>query len=122
MYASSSKRHAQTVSTNFSDLTHRFSFWIVLGAVVLSGLLLTRPTLNVAQAQGQGQAQPTTTKMEFLNQEVQADAIVATLNDLSSQGWDVFQLVPVWSIKNENAETAMSPRGYQVFGRRPVKN
>lgn len=120
MHATSSEHKAQAGSTGFSWMTQRSNFWLMLFLAAAGGLFLTRSTPNIAHAQGQ--AQPTTAKMEFLNQEVQADAIVATMNDLSSQGWEVFQLVPVWSIKNENAETAMSPRGYQVFGRRPVKN
>ena len=61
-------------------------------------------------------------KMEYVHQEVQADAVVPTLNELDSQGWNIFQIVPTWQFKNENSEGALVPKAYQVFGRRPVKS
>ena len=58
--------------------------------------------------------------LEYLHQEVKSDAVVQTLNDLSKQGWEVFQLMPNFTIKNDNGETSLSPTGYQIFGRRPL--
>jgi len=59
-------------------------------------------------------------KLEYLHQEVKSDAVVQTLNDLDKQGWEVFQLMPNWTIKNDNGEASLSPTGYQIFGRRPL--
>ena len=46
--------------------------------------------------------------------------LVQTLNDMGKQHWEIFQIVPTWSINNENNVTEMVPKGYQIFGRRPV--
>jgi hypothetical protein len=82
----------------------------VLGAVLLAyGRAGGEPTQNAQNR----------TKLEYVSQEVQADGLVQTLNDLDGQGWDVFQVVPHWTIKNENNETAFVPKSYQIFGRRP---
>jgi hypothetical protein len=58
-------------------------------------------------------------RLEYLHQEVQADALIQNLNDLDGQGWEVFQIVPSWAIKSENSESVLVPKAYQVFGRRP---
>ena len=60
-------------------------------------------------------------KMEYLHQEVLTAGIVETLNDLDGQGWEVFQVVPVWSIRNQGDNNLLEPKSYQVFGRRAVK-
>jgi hypothetical protein len=79
--------------------------------------------LGLAQQPGGGK--PATSphvRTEYVHQEVQADAVVQSLNDLDGQGWEVFQVVPTWQIKNENGEGALVPKSYQVFGRRPVRD
>lgn len=58
--------------------------------------------------------------MEFTEQEVQANQLVQTLNDLSKQHWEIFQIVPAWAVRNQNGEAELVPRAYEVFGRRPV--
>ncbi len=55
-----------------------------------------------------------------MQQEVQAGSITQSLNDFDKQGWEIFQVIPVWQVKNENAETLLVPRAYEVFGRRPI--
>jgi hypothetical protein len=57
---------------------------------------------------------------EFTHQEVQAAAVVATLNDLSKQGWEVFQIIPAWTIKNEDGATELTPKLYEVFAKKPA--
>jgi hypothetical protein len=74
-----------------------------------------------ALASGQiGGAKPPTRRFEYMHQEVLAAALTQSMNDLDGQGWEVFQVVPSWQIKNENAETVLSPRAYEVFGRRSM--
>ncbi|MEO6807912.1 MAG: hypothetical protein ABI353_02230 [Isosphaeraceae bacterium] len=58
---------------------------------------------------------------EYLSQEVQAEAIVQTLNSLDQEGWDLFQVVPLWNIGADVGGTKLEAKTYQVFGRRPVK-
>jgi hypothetical protein len=90
--------------------------WLWLSLAVVVG------TAAVAFAQfGGGGSPPPRPRTEYLQQEVQADAIVQTLNDLDGQGWDLFQIVPAWSLKNENGEATLVAKTYQVFGRRPLK-
>ena len=57
---------------------------------------------------------------EYLHQEVLTSALTQTMNDLDVQGWEIFQVVPVWQIKNENAETLLAPKSYEIFGRRAI--
>ena len=88
---------------------------IVLVATLLLVIGLT------ALAYGQiGGAKPVTRHFEYLHQEIQANSLTQSLNELDGQGWEIFQLAPSWQIKNENAETVLSPRAYEVFGRRAI--
>ena len=61
-------------------------------------------------------------KTEYLSQEVHADAMAPTLNDIDAQGWDVFQVVPIWKIQGGGGDSSLVPKAYQVFGRRTVAN
>ena len=63
---------------------------------------------------------PPARRFEYVHQEILASALTQSLNDLDGQGWEVFQVVPSWQIKNENAETVLTPRAYEVFGRRAI--
>jgi hypothetical protein len=58
---------------------------------------------------------------EYLSQEVQAESIVPTLNDLDQEGWELFQIIPVWTVRPDNGDSSLVPKSYQVFGRRPIK-
>ena len=61
-------------------------------------------------------------RYEFLNQEVQADTVVESLNDLSKNGWEVFQIIPVWKIAPvPGGDNGLIPKSYQVFARRPPR-
>jgi hypothetical protein len=91
--------------------------WLWAPVLVLAGMA----TLAFAQFGGAG-APAAKPKMEYLHQEVQSDAMVQTLNDLDGQGWELFQVVPVWSIRTDNGETSLAAKTYQVFGRRPRVN
>jgi hypothetical protein len=74
-----------------------------------------------ALAYGQiGGAKPPSRHFEYVHQEILANTLTQSLNELDGQGWEVFQVVPSWQIKNENGETIFSPRAYEVFGRRVV--
>jgi hypothetical protein len=93
--------------------TVRFALVAVILAVASAGLAFAQL--------GAGQAPLVKTAgvvQEYTHQEVQAASIVATLNDLSKQGWDVFQIIPSWTIKNEDGTTDLTPKTYQVFARR----
>jgi hypothetical protein len=92
------------------------------GAWLWASLIVVAGTAAVAYAQFGGAGFPRERpRMEYLQQEVQADAIVQTLNDLDGQGWDLFQIVPAWTLKNDNGETTLVAKTYQVFGRRALK-
>jgi hypothetical protein len=67
-------------------------------------------------------AKPTLRHFEYVHQEVLIADLTKSMNDLDGQGWEVFQVVPVWQIKNDNADTILAPRAYEVFSRRPEKH
>jgi hypothetical protein len=96
--------------------------WSTARILVLSSLMLVGASVaTIAFAQVGGEAPVVRqTVYEFAEQEVLADAIVPTLNDLSKQSWEIFQVVPAWSIRNANGATELVARSYQVFARRPV--
>ncbi len=84
--------------------------------VLIAALMLLAGVVALAP----GQARPAAGHFEYVHQEVSANTVTQSLNDLDAQGWEVFQVVPSWQIKNENAETILAPRAFEVFGRRPV--
>ena len=67
-----------------------------------------------------GRRSPRRRHFEYVHQEVLANALTQSLNDLDGQGWEVFQVVPIWQIKNDNAETILAPRAYELFGRASI--
>ncbi|HEV3165686.1 MAG TPA: hypothetical protein VGZ22_16785 [Isosphaeraceae bacterium] len=83
-------------------------------------LVAALSALAVAQ-QPKAAPDATRVRMEYVHQEVQADAVVQTMNDLDGQGWNIFQVIPTWQIKNDNGQSELQPRAYEVFGRRPAK-
>ncbi len=93
--------------------------WLPWAFLVLAG------TATIAFARFAPNASPsdvaTHPRMEFVNQDVQADVVVKTLNDLEAQGWEVFQIIPIWKLQNEGDSNGLVASSYQVFGRRPVK-
>ena len=96
-----------------------------LSRLVLVGVFVTAVSAGLAYAQIAGKdAAPRAASphvvQEFSHQEVQAAAVVATLNDLSKQGWEVFQVIPSWTLKNEDGVNDLIPKSYQVFARRPA--
>lgn len=91
-----------------------FRHWIIWAIALVAGSAL------IAHARLGGDEPPDRPRMEYLNQEVQADAVVESLNNLDKQGWDVVQIIPVWKLQEEGAGNTLVPKSYQVFGRRPV--
>ena len=86
-------------------------------ALILAG----SATLAYAQFGGAGGQSPRP-KLEYHKQEIPASTFVATVNDLDGQGWEVFQIVPVWTLeKGNDDQTRLVPQSYEVFARRPVK-
>lgn len=85
---------------------------------VAVGLLFTVVVFASAQLGGG----PTVLKprLEYLHQEVKSDAVVQTMNELDKQGWELFQIIPSWTIKNDNGEASLAPTSYQLFGRRTM--
>lgn len=57
---------------------------------------------------------------EYLREEADAANVVAKLNELDRDGWDVFQVVPVWNVKNDDGSTSLVPQKYQVFGKKAL--
>jgi hypothetical protein len=91
--------------------------WIFWAIALVAGSAV----IASARQDGRGGAEKGRPRLEYLSQEVQSEAIVQTLNDLDGQGWEMFQVVPVWKFRNENGESALEAKSYQVFGRRPLK-
>ena len=84
--------------------------------------LLGAATLALAQFSEPDLRQPRRPVLEYTQQQVQANLLVQTMNDMSKQRWDVFQITPVWTIRNLNGETELAPKAYEVFARRPLEN
>ena len=94
-----------------------------LGRFVMVAAILAVASAGLAYAQlagGGGAVVAHRPVQEFTHQEVQAAAVVATLNDLSKQGWEVVQIIPSWTIKSEDGTTELHPKFYEVFARRPM--
>ena len=82
-------------------------------------IIVGSATLVFAQFGPGGPPKP---RLEYHKQEVPASTFVTTVNDLDGQGWDVFQVVPVWTIERGNDDqTKLVPQAYEVFARRPLK-
>jgi hypothetical protein len=93
----------------------RIRSWRVLG----TGLLLVAglSTMAFAQFGGMGgMKKPTPT--EYTQQEVQANSVVETLNEMGKQNWEIFQVVPIWKFQDQGGGAEMTPVRYQIFGRR----
>jgi len=56
---------------------------------------------------------------EYTQQEVQANGLVETLNEMGKQRWEVFQVVPIWKFQDQGGGAEMAPIRYQILGRRP---
>ena len=67
---------------------------------------------------GKGADPPARSRSEYDSQEVRTEALAATLNDLDAQGWEPVQIVPLWTIENENGVSKLSPKTYQVVSKR----
>lgn len=93
-----------------------FRLWAAV-ALVSAGTALAL----AQQAGGDRAAQRSHARMEYVHQDVQADAVVQTLNDLDGQGWTIFQIIPSWQLKNDNGQNDLLPKAYEVFGRRPAR-
>ncbi len=91
---------------------------------ILLGLCLAFLLFKLSNAQlGGSSPKPASPPlMEFTHQEVGAGLILQTLNDLSKQGWEIFQIIPTWTVGNQNGVAELTPKTYQVFGRRPAAN
>jgi hypothetical protein len=96
--------------------------WYSGRAYIMGGLaVVTAATVAFAQYGGIVNSPPQMPHVyEFTEQEVQADAVVQTLNDMSKQRWEIFQVVPAWTIKNANGATELVARSYQIFAKKPV--
>ena len=88
-----------------------------IGLTTILLICVVMAPLAISQLTG---PRPQARHFEYVHQEILASALTQSLNDLDGQGWEVFQVVPSWQIKNENAETVLSPRAYEVFGRRVI--
>jgi hypothetical protein len=97
----------------------RIRSWRVWGPGML--LMLGLTTLASAQFGGMGGSMKPGPPplLEYTQQEVQANALVETLNAMGKQRWDIFQVVPVWKFQDQGGGAEMTPIRYQIFGRRP---
>jgi hypothetical protein len=96
----------------------RIRSWRVwgLGLVLLIGLT----TMAFAQYGGVGSTAkpPAPPTMEYTQQEVLANSLVETLNEMGKQHWEIFQVVPVWKFQDQGGGAEMAPIRYQIIGRR----
>ncbi len=99
-------------------LTTKRGGWLGL-VVLLVATTVALAQLGGEKAGGKG-ADAAPVLMEYTQQEVQANAVVQTLNDLAKQRWEVFQIVPYWTLRNQNGENELAPKNYEVFARRPI--
>jgi hypothetical protein len=91
----------------------RIRSWRVWG----TGLFLVLGLATLAFAQfGPGTSQHV---QEYTQQEVQANGLVETLNEMGKQQWEVFQVVPIWKFQDQGGGAEMAPIRYQILGRRP---
>ena len=58
--------------------------------------------------------------LEYTQQEIQANLLGETLTALGKQKWEVFQVLPIYRVENENEQNMLIPQRYQVLGRRPA--
>jgi hypothetical protein len=100
-------------------MTERIKSLRVRRITLVSSLVLIAGLSALAYGQIGG-AKPPSRHFEYVHQEILANTLTQTLNELDGQGWEVFQVVPSWRIKSENDETILSPRAYEVFGRRII--
>lgn len=93
--------------------------WLVWAIALVAGSAIIAQVPRGSRGEaGPADAPPI---VEFAHQNVDADGIVQTLNDLSKNGWEVFHLVPVWRLSNaDGADTSLVPKSYDVFARRPT--
>ena len=99
-----------------SDAIRSWRNWGLGLAVVLGAA-----TLALAQfGGGTTPVTPVPQATEYTQQEVQANALVETLNELGKQKWEIFQVVPVWKFQNQGGDTEMTPHRYQIIARRPL--
>ncbi len=91
--------------------------WFFLSLALLAGSTI------IANAQlGGASSEKPRPQLEYLNQDIQANLVVESLNELDKQGWDVFTIIPVWKFENQGGDNSgLIPQSYQVFGRRPVQ-
>jgi hypothetical protein len=90
-----------------------------LGTLFVLGVAILASARGGGFAAASKEEEPRPAVMEYTQQEVESALLVQTLNDLGKQSWDVFQVIPVWTLKNQNGEAEMTPKAYQVLGRRP---
>jgi hypothetical protein len=81
-------------------------------------LLAGLTTIAFAQLGGSGGSKPGP-RMEYTQQEVLANSLVETLNEMGKERWEIFQVVPVWKFQDQGGGAEMSPVRYQLLGRRP---
>jgi hypothetical protein len=82
------------------------------------GLLLVLGVTTLALAQLGGAAPNPVSVQEYTQQEVQANALIETLNEMGKGNWDVFQVIPIWKFEDKGGGAEMTPTRYQVLGRR----
>jgi hypothetical protein len=92
---------------------------LVLGTILLLGVATAAYAQYAVQGGPGGLVQRPV--YEYTQQEVQAALLVQTLNDLSKQHWDVFQVIPAWTVRNQNGETELAAKTYQIIARRPME-
>jgi hypothetical protein len=80
-------------------------------------LVLGGATLGLGQIGGKGGEAPQQVQ-EYTQHEVQANALIETLNEMGKERWDVFQVIPVWKFEDKGGGAEMTPARYQVLGRR----
>ena len=87
--------------------------------VWLPALVLMLGLTTLASAQLGGGGSPGPRVQEFTQQEVQANALVETLNEMSKERWEIFQVVPIWKFQDQGGGAEMTPIRYQILGHRP---
>ena len=100
----------------FPQVSVRFERWLALA--LASGLVLW---LMSPPSPGKAAQNPATVGWEYRELEVEPSSIQATLEDLGTDHWEVFDVYPACNLINEGGTLRLDPHTFYVFAKRPAE-
>ncbi len=101
-----------------SLLSGRFS---IRYTIVVGAFLALACAYPFASAQTKPAGDPHKTRLEYTMVSVVRTDVSETMGNLDKEGWQVFQVVPVWKIGNDNGSGELEAIRYDVFAKRPLE-